>query len=163
MESERLLRIGVIGSGDATLHERAIATRVGAAIARASAITVCGGMGGVMAAAADGARSMGGIVVGLLPGTDPELAADGVTIPIPTGMGEARNVLVVRASEAVIAIGGEWGTLSEAAFCRKFGTPVVGCETKLPNGVVDEEISDVERCVDRVLVLAKGRRGRRTK
>lgn len=156
----RPLRIGVIGSGDAAPAEAGLAHAVGAALARAGAIVVCGGMGGVMRAAADGASSEGGTVVGILPGSDSRAAADGVTIPIPTGMGEARNVIVARASEAVVAIAGEWGTLSEAAFCRKFGVPVIGLACSLPGGVVDETAEDAAGAAARALELAAARRER---
>lgn len=133
---------------------------VGAALARAGAIVVCGGLGGVMRAASEGASSEGGTVVGLLPGAEAEDAAPGVTIPIPTGLGEARNVLVARASEAVVAIAGEWGTLSEAALCRKFGIPVIGLASKLPAGVADEAAEGAEEAAARALDLAAARRGR---
>ena len=157
----RPLRIGVIGSGAVATAEAGLAHAVGAALARAGAVVVCGGMGGVMRAAADGASSEGGTVVGILPGGDPGAAADGVAIPIPTGLGEARNVIVARASEAVVAIAGEWGTLSEAAFCRKFGVPVIGLACSLPEGVVDETAEDAAEAVVRALELAEARRDRR--
>lgn len=156
----RPLRIGVIGSGEAAPAEASLARAVGAALARAGAIVVCGGMGGVMRAAADGASSEGGTVVGILPGGDPHAAADGVTIPIPTGLGEARNVVVARASEAVVAIAGEWGTLSEAAFCRKFGMPVIGLASALPDGVVEEIADGPAEAAARALELAAARRER---
>lgn len=157
----RPLRIGVIGSGAASSAEAGLAHAVGAALARAGAIVVCGGMGGVMRAAADGASSEGGTVIGILPGGDPQAAADGVTIPIPTGLGEARNVVVARASEAVVAIAGEWGTLSEAAFCRKFGVPVIGLASSLPADVVDEAAEDAAGAAARALELAEARRSPR--
>ena len=160
----RPLRIGVIGSGEAAAEEAGLAHAVGAALAGSGAIVVCGGMGGVMRAAAHGASSAGGTVVGILPGADPDAAAEGVTIPIPTGLGEARNVVVARASEAVIAIAGEWGTLSEAAFCRKFGVPVIGLAASLPEGVAEEEAVSAEGAASRALELAAaGRERRRTR
>ena len=154
----RPLRIGVIGSGTASGREADLARGAGSALARAGAILVCGGMGGVMRAAADGASGAGGTVVGILPGTDASDAANGVTIPIPTGLGEARNVLVARSSEAVIAIAGEWGTLSEAAFCRKFGIPVIGLACRLPEGVPDEVVEGPAEAAARALELAALRR-----
>ncbi len=90
---------------------------------------VCGGLGGVMEAACRGAAAEGGTSIGLLPGTSREAANQHVTLSIPTGMGEMRNVLVVRASDAVIAVAGEFGTLSEIAFALKTGVPVVGLDT----------------------------------
>ncbi len=139
----------------------ALARAVGAAIARAEAVTVCGGLGGVMRAAADGAAAEGGVVIGILPGATDEGAAPGVTIPIATGMGEGRNVLVARASEAVIAIAGEWGTLSEAAFCRKFSTPLIGLRATLPDGILDEMAAEPAEAVARAVELAGARRRER--
>src|SRR5258707_10963525 len=108
--------IAVIGPGcDAADDELAQAEEAGAAIAEAGAGLVCGGLGGVMEAACRGARSRGGLTVGLLPGTDRDAANGWVVVALPTGLGEARNALVVRAADAVVAIGGGWGTLSEIA------------------------------------------------
>lgn len=160
--AERPLRIGVIGSGSAGEAALALARAVGAAIARAEAVTVCGGLGGVMAAAAEGAAAESGVVLGILPGSSARDAAAGVSIPLPTGLGEARNVLVARASEAVIAIAGEWGTLSEAAFCRKFGVPVIGLHATLPDDVVFERVDEPAAAVARAVELAlAGRRADR--
>ncbi|MDX1395830.1 MAG: TIGR00725 family protein [Gemmatimonadota bacterium] len=152
------LRIGVIGSGSAGEADLALARAVGAAVARAEAITVCGGLGGVMGAVAEGAAAESGLVVGILPGASAGDAAPGVSIPIPTGLGEARNVVVARASEAVIAIAGEWGTLSEAAFCRKFGVPVIGLHATLPDDVVSERADEPAAAVARAVELALARR-----
>lgn len=154
----RPLRIGVIGSGDANAEAQELAHRVGAAIARAEAVGVCGGLGGVMAAAAAGATEDGGLVIGILPGTSAEAAAPGVTVPIPTGLGEARNVLVVRASEAIIAIAGELGTTTEAAFAQKFGIPVIGLATRLPDELLTERADDPAAAVARAVELAEERR-----
>jgi uncharacterized protein (TIGR00725 family) len=93
---------------------------------------VCGGLGGVMEAACRGARSRGGLTVGLLPGVDRDAANGWVVVALPTGLGEARNALVVRAADAVVAIGGGWGTLSEIALALKAGVPVVGVGTWEP-------------------------------
>jgi uncharacterized protein (TIGR00725 family) len=121
--------IAVVGPGRADERETAWAEDVGAGIADAGAVLVCGGLGGVMEAACRGARSRGGMTVGLLPGFDREDANGWVVVAIPTGLGEARNALVVRAADAVVAIGGAWGTLSEIALALKGGTPVVGLAT----------------------------------
>lgn len=88
-------------------------------------VVVTGGLGGVMAAAAAGAKEHDGTAVALLPGTDREMASDGHSIVIPTGLGEMRNALLVRCCDAVLAIGGSWGTLSEIAFAARTGVPVV--------------------------------------
>jgi uncharacterized protein (TIGR00725 family) len=104
----------------------AAAERVGALVAQRGAVLVCGGLGGVMEAACRGAKSSGGTTVGLLPGADRAAANRFVDIAIPTGLGEARNALVVRAVDAVIAVGGGYGTLSEIALALKAGKRVVG-------------------------------------
>jgi len=133
----RNLRIGVLGPGTASAQTLAVAEEVGAEIARRGAVLVCGGLDGVMAAAARGAKRAGGLTVGILPGIDAQEANEYIDLPIVTGMGEARNVLVVRSSNAVIAIAGSYGTLSEIAFALKLGVPVVGMGTwqlRDPNG-----------------------------
>ena len=121
--------IAVVGPSEAGPDELALAEEAGAAIAAARCGLVCGGLGGVMEAACRGARSGGGITLGLLPGLDRETANGWVVVAVPTGLGEARNVLVVRAADAVVAIGGGWGTLSEIALAMKAGVPVVGVGT----------------------------------
>ena len=121
--------IAVVGPGRADARELERAEDAGAAIADAGAVLVCGGLGGVMEAACRGARSRGGTTVGLLPGVDREDANGWVLLAIPTGLGEARNALVVRAADAVVAIGGAWGTLSEIALALKVGKPVIGLDT----------------------------------
>lgn len=107
----------------------AVAEEVGAEIALQGAVLVCGGLGGVMEAACRGARSQGGLTIGILPGEDRDEANDYVDVAIPTGMGEMRNALIVRAADAVIAVSGEFGTLSEIALALKLGKRVVGLAT----------------------------------
>ena len=124
-----MLHIGVIGEGVCSARVAREAERVGAAVARAGAVLVCGGLRGVMEAASRGAAEAGGVVVGLLPGFTRDDANRWVTIPIVTGMDQARNVILVRACDAVVAVGGMYGTLSEIALALKFGTPVVGLRT----------------------------------
>jgi uncharacterized protein (TIGR00725 family) len=119
------VRIAVCGGGAPRADHLPLATEVGARLARAGAVLVCGGLGGVMEAAAGGAAAAGGLTIGILPGHSPDAANPHISLPLPTGMGEMRNVLIVRFAEAVIAIGGEWGTLSEVAFAMKVGRPVV--------------------------------------
>jgi uncharacterized protein (TIGR00725 family) len=123
------IHIAVIGEGRCSRRVAALAERAGAAIAAAGAVLVCGGLGGVMEAAARGAARAGGTVVGVLPGGDRAEANRWVTLPIVTGMGEARNVIVVRSADAVIAVGGMYGTLSEIALALKLGRPVIGLGT----------------------------------
>jgi uncharacterized protein (TIGR00725 family) len=152
----RPFRIGVIGGHECDPETAEAARRVGAGIARAGAVLVCGGLGGVMEEAASGAREAGGITVGLLPGDDPEAANPGIVISLATGLGEARNVLVVRGSEAVIAIGGNWGTLSEAAFCLKLGVPLIRLRSEILALPVPEA-SEPGEAVAWALEQARGR------
>jgi uncharacterized protein (TIGR00725 family) len=123
------LVIAVIGENDPTPEVAALAENVGAELALAGAVLVCGGLGGVMEAACRGAIGKGGVTIGILPGARPEDANPYVTYPLPTGLGHARNILVVRSARAVIAIGGKFGTLSEIAFARIEGVPVIGLQT----------------------------------
>ena len=121
--------IAVIGSGECSLEEAKVAEAVGREIARRGAILICGGLGGVMEAACKGAASEGGITIGVLPGDNPHTANPYVKIPIVTGMGYARNVIIAKSAQVVIAIGGKYGTLSEIAFALQGGIPVVGVNT----------------------------------
>lgn len=125
MSAGRPLRIAVIGGGSASVEDVQAAREVGAALAEAGALLICGGLGGVMEGAARGARDRGGLTLGILPGPDAAAANAWIEVPLATGMGEARNALIVRAAEAVVAVGGEWGTLSEIALARKMGVDVV--------------------------------------
>lgn len=121
--------VGVIGEQHCNDELAALARAVGAAVARRGGVLVCGGMGGVMEAAAQGAREAGGLTVGILPGHAREDANPFIDIPIVTNLSEARNIVVVRSSEVIIAVGGSYGTLSEIAFALKLGVPVVGLRT----------------------------------
>jgi uncharacterized protein (TIGR00725 family) len=121
--------VAVVGSAAAAPEEERAAREVGRRLAEAGAVVVTGGLGGVMAAACRGAREAGGLTVGILPGEDRRAANPWVTVAVPTGMGEARNALVVRAADAVVAVGGEFGTLSEVALALKLGRPVAGLGT----------------------------------
>jgi uncharacterized protein (TIGR00725 family) len=144
--------VAVVGSGEARPDDRQAAEAVGLALARSGAVLVCGGLGGVMAAACRGARAAEGTTVGILPGTDRDSANEWVTIAITTGLGELRNGLVVRAADVVIAIGGGPGTLSEIAFALKTGVPVIGIDTWEIERV--ERIDDPAAAVRRALELA---------
>lgn len=118
--------IAVVGPGDDTDAELCdVAERVGELLARGGHTVVTGGLGGVMEAASRGAARAGGSVVALLPGDDAAAANSHASVVVPTGLGQGRNVLVVRAATAVIAVGGSWGTLSEVAFAMRLGKPVV--------------------------------------
>jgi uncharacterized protein (TIGR00725 family) len=126
---ERKTRIGVLGPEMAGAETLALAEEVGVEIARQGAVLVCGGLGGVMEAAARGAKRAGGLTIGIIPGIKAQEANEFIDVPVVTGMGEARNVLIVRSSNAVIAIAGSYGTLSEIALALKIGVPVVGMGT----------------------------------
>jgi uncharacterized protein (TIGR00725 family) len=117
--------VSVIGAGEATEHQSAHAYAVGNTVARAGHILVCGGMGGVMEAAAKGAAAAGGVSIGILPTDDRSTANPYLTVSIPTGFSHGRNYLVVKSGEGVIAIGGGAGTMSEIGLALKLGRPVV--------------------------------------
>ncbi|HXW32566.1 MAG TPA: TIGR00725 family protein [Acidimicrobiales bacterium] len=138
--------VAVVGAGAAGDEELELAARVGSALAEGGAVVVCGGLGGVMAAAAAGARRSGGTSIGIVPGPDRRQANEFVDVALATGMGEGRNVLVVRNADALVAVGGEFGTLSEVALALQAGIPVVGLGTW--------ELSKGGRPVEAVLVAA---------
>ncbi|HEY8496987.1 MAG TPA: TIGR00725 family protein [Limnochordales bacterium] len=121
--------IAVIGASQCSPEEARVAEEVGRRVAQLPADLVCGGLGGVMEAAARGARQAGGRTIGILPGIQKEAANPFIDIIIPTGMGQARNVLVVLTADVVVAVGGEFGTLSEISLALKHGIPVVGLDT----------------------------------
>jgi hypothetical protein len=121
--------VAVVGGGRCSAEESALAEAVGRGLAEAGAALICGGLGGVMEAACRGARAAGGLTIGVLPGVSAGDANPYVDIPLVTGLGEARNLLIVRTAAAVIAVGGEYGTLSEIAFALKLGRPVIGLNT----------------------------------
>lgn len=125
--------MAVIGPGD---QPAGGAEEVGRLVAERGAVVVCGGLAGVMESACRGARSVGGTTLGILPGLDRSAANRFVAVAVPTGLGEARNALVVRAADAVIAVGGGYGALSEIALALKAGKRVVGLGTWEIEGVV---------------------------
>jgi uncharacterized protein (TIGR00725 family) len=153
--------VAVCGSDPAPPDVAAQAEEIGRLLARAGAILVCGGLGGTMQAAARGAREEGGTSIGILPGSDRSAADPHLTVTLPTGMGEMRNVLIVRSADVVIAVAGEFGTLSEIAFALKTGVPVVGLgtwELAKPGRMIPDPIvraSSPEDAVDRALGLAR--------
>ncbi|UCH81735.1 MAG: TIGR00725 family protein [Nitrospiraceae bacterium] len=118
--------ISVIGAGSCDEQTYKTAEDVGRIVAQRGAILITGGLGGVMEAASKGANRAGGTVIGILPGFSNKEANKYVTIPVTTGLSHARNVIVVRSADAVIAVAGEYGTLSEIAIALKLGKPVVG-------------------------------------
>jgi uncharacterized protein (TIGR00725 family) len=119
--------VAVVGPGDeATAADLEQAREVGRLLASGGAVVVTGGLGGVMAAAPEGAAAAGGTTLALLPGDSRADAGARATVVVATGLGEGRNALLVRTVDAVIAVGGSWGTLSEIAMARRAGVPVVG-------------------------------------
>jgi len=154
--------IAVIGDSSCSPEEAKLAEAVGELLAQQGATVVCGGLGGVMEAVCRGAKSKGGLTVGILPGQDSSTATPWVDVPVVTGIGEARNVVVVKSAQAVIAIGGSYGTLSEIAYALKNGIPVVGLNTwsLSRNGREDDSIIRVQSTVEAVnkaISLAKRR------
>lgn len=144
--------IAVIGDSSCSPEEAKLAESVGELLAQQGATIVCGGLGGVMEAACRGAKSKGGLTIGILPGQDPSTANAWVDIPLVTGLGEARNVAVVRSAQAVIAIGGRYGTLTEIAYALKSNIPVIGLNTwsLSRNGQKDDSIIRVRSAAEAV-------------
>ena len=154
--------IAVIGGSQASKEEVKLAEEVGRELARRGAALVCGGLGGVMEAACKGASSEGELTIGILPGESRLVANPYVQIPIVTGIGYARNVAVVKSAQAVIAIGGNYGTLSEIAHALQSDIPVIGLNTwsLSRNGQLDESIIPAQspaEAVNKALSLAKNR------
>jgi uncharacterized protein (TIGR00725 family) len=127
--TEKKKFIAVIGGSQASPKEISVAEEVGRELAKNGVVLVCGGLGGVMEAACRGASSEGGLTIGILPGEDRREANRYVQIPIVTGIGYARNVAVVKSAQAVIAIGGSYGTLSEIGHALQNSIPVIGLNT----------------------------------
>ena len=131
--------VAVIGASNATEWELSTAEALGRALAEAGCVLVCGGLGGVMNAAARGADSAGGVSIGILPGDDRDDASRHLTVAIATGFGEARNAIVAHSAAVVVAVGGSWGTLSEIAIARRNGTPVISWRGWRVDGVPAED------------------------
>ncbi|HAK60224.1 MAG TPA: TIGR00725 family protein [Nitrospiraceae bacterium] len=145
--------IAVIGAGSADGSIMKIAEEVGRLIAKGGAVMVCGGLGGVMEAAARGAQSAGGLTVGILPQARKQDANPHIDIAIPTGFGEGRNVVIARTADVLIAVAGEYGTLSEIAFGLRMGKPVIGIGTWDIKGVIKAETA--EKAVRRAFEVLK--------
>jgi uncharacterized protein (TIGR00725 family) len=137
MEHRR--QVAVIGKGSPDEELTLLAEEVGRRLAEAGAVVVCGGLTGVMEGVARGASTAGGTVIGIVPSSSPEQANEHCTYVVATGIGHARNLAVVSSGDAVIAIGGEWGTLSEIAFARELGRRVVALSswTVTPGGQLE--------------------------
>jgi uncharacterized protein (TIGR00725 family) len=155
--------IAVIGNSSCSPKEAKLAENVGELLGQQGITVICGGLGGVMEAVCRGAKSKGGLTVGILPGQDSSMANPWVDIPVVTGLGEARNVAVVKSAQAVIAIGGRYGTLSEIAYALKSGIPVIGLNTwsLSRNGQEDDSVIKAQsatEAVDKAISLAKKRK-----
>jgi uncharacterized protein (TIGR00725 family) len=153
--------IAVIGRSDCSEEDARAAETIGRLLAQHGATVVCGGLTGVMEAVCRGARSGGGFTVGILPGNNRSDANQWVDLPIVTGVGQARNIAVVRSAHAVIAVGGSYGTLSEISFALNSGIPVVGLASwRLAERGVGanpvREVSSAEDAVETALRLARG-------
>ncbi|MFZ2088660.1 MAG: TIGR00725 family protein [Desulfobaccales bacterium] len=136
--NQRKRYVAVIGGGEVNPEVAALAREVGRELARRNAVVICGGLGGVMEAAARGVQEEGGVSIGILPDPDRHRANPHLTYTIPTNLGHARNMVIVHAADAVIAVGGSYGTISEAAIALKLGKPVVAL-------AVDWEIPGLKR------------------
>jgi uncharacterized protein (TIGR00725 family) len=165
MKRDRALQIGVFGASAPSGELYAAAERIGELIALEGATVVCGGLGGVMEAASKGASNAGGMTIGVLPGADPGEANEYVSAAVATDMGHARNTIIVRSSDAAIAVGGGYGTLSEIALAMKCGLTVVGYETWDATGTGElraprHRASTPEEAVKKAVEAARERRGK---
>ncbi|KPL20048.1 MAG: hypothetical protein AMJ92_00640 [candidate division Zixibacteria bacterium SM23_81] len=150
-QSRKILRVAVVGGGQCSSQIAALAEKVGRELAGQGCVVVTGGLGGVMEAACKGAKSANGLTVGILPGFNAGDANEYVSIPIVTGLNHARNAIVVRSADAIIAINGQYGTLSEIALGLAIGIPVVGLKTWDISGLVSAKTA--KEAVDRALEL----------
>jgi uncharacterized protein (TIGR00725 family) len=155
----------VVGSGAPDDELTPLAAEVGRRLAEGGATVICGGGGGVMEAVAQGAAARGGTVIGIVPGEDPASASEHCTHVVATGIGHARNLAVVASADAVIAIGGEWGTLAEIAFARRLDRPVVTLSSwevsgpgKMKHGPGIETADSPADAVERALALSAAAR-----
>lgn len=145
--------VAVIGGSNCSQEIYHLAQEVGREIAQRGHILICGGLTGVMEAACKGAKGAGGTTVGILPGEDIREANPYIDIPIATGIGYARNAIVARSAAAVIAVGGEYGTLSEVAYSLGYALPVIGLRTwtlTRPNGLPESAIIVAETAAEAV-------------
>lgn len=156
----------MIGGNSCSRQEAIIAEQVGIEIAKIDGLLICGGKGGIMEAACKGAKKFGGITIGVLPDEDYSAVNKYVTIPILTGMGEARNIIIVRTADIVIAISGEYGTLNEIALALKIGKPVIGIGTwelskrgKRVKSII--EATDAHDAMAKALSIIKKRKSKR--
>ncbi|NIM57487.1 MAG: TIGR00725 family protein [Candidatus Aminicenantes bacterium] len=142
MELKKMIRIGVIGGSKPDAKARQVAFKVGQLIAEKSAILICGGLSGVMEEASRGAKQAGGMTIGILPGNSPQDANPHIDVAIATGLGYGRNSLVAMNSDVIIAINGQFGTLTEIAYGSIYGKKIVGLETWDIEGVIKAESAE---------------------
>ena len=145
--------ISVIGGHSCNEEVEQIAQKLGKNLAEVVGILVCGGLSGTMKAVASGFKAGGGLTIGILPGYDKKDANEFVDIAIPTGLGLARNVLVVKSADVVVALPGEAGTLSEIAYCLQFGIPVISLKSWDISGVI--KVNTIEEAIEKVKELLK--------
>ncbi|MCX5781560.1 MAG: TIGR00725 family protein [Elusimicrobia bacterium] len=136
VQNKKNLIIGVLGGNECSGEIGKIAYQIGQEIAKAGHILICGGLGGVMEHACKGAKEAGGLTIGILPGKEKFEANDYIDIPIVTAMSHARNAIIVRTADILVAIGGKYGTLSEIALAKAIDKPVYGLKTWEIDGVI---------------------------
>ena len=146
--------IGIIGAGKCSKKMKEQAYLAGKTVTKMGGIVVCGGLGGIMEGAAQGARENGGIAIGIVPGEDKKEANEFVDVVIPSGFGEARNILVVRTADAIIAFPGKYGTLTEMAFALQAGKPLVSISAwNIDDKIIPEK--DPKKAVKKVMEILK--------
>lgn len=152
-----MVAIGVVGNAICTADVAKVAQEVGVRIAENKALLICGGLKGVMEAAAKGAKSRGGTTMGILPGFSKAEANPYIDIPVVTGLDQGRNIIIVRSSDALISVGGGYGTLSEIAYALKLNVPVIGIDTWeiKRNGKENRDIHIVKTADDAVALAMK--------
>ena len=148
MRENRTLQIGVIGGGEANREILSLAIEIGRGIAKLGANLICGGLGGVMEAACKGAKQEGGLTIGVLPGFKKRDANPFIDIPIVTGISYARNIIIVRSSDVIVAIDGRYGTLTELGYALALNVPVVGLKTWDIPGIIN--VRTVEECMKKL-------------
>jgi uncharacterized protein (TIGR00725 family) len=142
MDIRNKIRIGIIGGASPEPEFRQIAFQLGKLIGEKGAVLVCGGLGGIMEAAARGAKRSGGLTIGILPGASPGDANPHIDVPVATGLGYTRNSLVALNADVLIAVDGQFGTLSEIAYGKIYGKKVIGIGTWDIKGVIKAETAE---------------------
>jgi uncharacterized protein (TIGR00725 family) len=147
--------IGVIGASSCSAEIAELAEAVGREIGKRGAVLICGGLGGVMEFASKGAKEAGGLTIGILPGTSTEDANSYIDIPIVTGLGHARNIVIAHSADSLIALSGEHGTLSEIAIGLKLKKTVIGLNTWDIEGVIPAKTA--AEAIDKAVKISEGR------